>query len=142
MKRSMTLALLVLAAIVCVVATGCGSRKDQSTNDTMNGTTSSSGATSSNGSANGSNGSGDSASGSGGAIGSTMEGVGDAITGSNGSGSGSGSGSGNGSGSSSGSGSTSNHYASSGVPYDQMLDNGKVTDHDGNLNNDHAARGR
>lgn len=134
MKRSMTLALLVLAAIVCVVATGCGSRKDQSTNDTMNGTTSSSGATSSNGSANGSNGSGDSASGSGGAIGSTMEGVGDAITGSNGSGSGSGS--------SSGSGSTSNHYASSGVPYDQMLDNGKVTDHDGNLNNDPAARGR
>lgn len=140
MKRSMTLALLVLAAIVCVVATGCGSRKDQSTtNDTMNGTTSSSGATSSNGSANGSTGSGGSASGSGGAIGSTMEGVGDAITGSNGSGSGSGSG---GSGSGSGSGSTSNHYASSGVPYDQMLDNGKVTDHDGNLNNDPAARGR
>ena len=76
MKRNMTIALLVLTAILCVVATGCGSRKNQTTaNDTMNGT-------------------------------------------------------------------TSNHYASSGVPYDQLLDDGRVTDTDGNLNNDTAARNR
>lgn len=135
MKRNMTLALLVLTAILCVVATGCGSRKNQTTaNDTMNGATSSSGAAS--GSHAGSSAGQDfqnagedvrdTLDSAGNAIGNTVEGVGDAITGNN----------------NTNNGATSNHYASSGVPYDQLLDDGKVTDKDGNLNNDNTARNR
>lgn len=124
MKRNFTLGLLVLTAIVCVVATGCGSRQDNPSNttngstaqDTMNGSGSSNG--SSNGGSSAQSGSSSQSGGNlledaGNAIGNGLENAGDAITGN---------------GSSSG--------ATSGVPYDQMLDNGKVTDHDGNLKND------
>ena len=138
MKRNMTIALLVLTAILCVVATGCGSRKNQTTaNDTMNGTTSN-GTHSSSSAGQDFHNAGedirDTVDSAGSAIGNTVEGVGDAITGNNHNGTTT-----NGT---TNTGTTSNHYASSGVPYDQLLDDGRVTDTDGNLNNDTAARNR
>ena len=131
MKRNFVFTLLLLTAL-CVMTTGCGSRQNDTTSgstvqDTMqdsgqNGS-SSNGGSPSNGSSNGSS----SSNGSGSSSGSLMddmeqglENAGDAITGN-----------------------SSHGSASSGVPYDDLLSDGKVTDHDGNLNNDtSAARSR
>ena len=132
MKRNCTLALLVLTAALCVVATGCGSRKDPATDN--NGTTSSNTAqdTMNNGSNSNGNGSGSSSSimdeagqgleHAGDAIMDGVENAGDAITGNN-------------NGTTNNGASSSHNGATSGVPYDQMLRDGKVTDRDGNLNN-------
>jgi len=118
MKKNFVLTLLALS-MLCVLTTGCGSRKDDTAGttgstvqDTMNDPTN-----------NG--------------TGSTimdeaeqgLENAGDAITG-NGSSS-----SGNSSASSGSSSSSSSNGATSGVPYDELLNDGKVTDRDGNLNN-------
>lgn len=123
MKKNFVLTLLALS-MLCVLTTGCGSRKNDTAGttgstvqDTMNDPTN-----------NG--------------TGSTimdeaeqgLENAGDAITG-------------NGSASSGGSSSSGSNGATSGVPYDELLNDGKVTDHDGNLNNNatgsaSSARGR
>ena len=124
MKRRFTISLLVLTAIVCVVATGCGSRKEDNTSGNNAGSTTQ--GTMNNGSSSSGNGASGSIMGEAGqdlehagdAIMDGVENAGDAITGNNGSSSG------------------NNNGSTSGVPYNDLLDDGKVTDRDGNLNND------
>lgn len=116
MKRNFVLTLLILTAL-CVVTTGCGRRKDDpvtNNNNTVQDTMQDPAQSGGNSS-------------SGSIMDDVEEGLdnaGDAITGNN------------------NHPSSSQNGATSGVPYDDLLSDGSVTDQDGNLNNDTAAKNR
>lgn len=122
MKKQFTLALVALAALCAL--TGCGNRGNNANNTTPNNGSAS--VTTPDGSTSGNGLVGDVENGlndAGNAIGNGLNDVGDAITGNNGATSG-----------------TNNGTVSSGVPYDQMLDNGRVHDSDGFLTDGENSR--
>ena len=113
MKKNVTATLLALA-LLCALTTGCGSRNDQGGNGGNTSVTTPSennGGSVSNGSvSNGSSSIMDD-------VEQGLEDAGDALTGNNGS-----------------HGANNGNGAQSGVPYDELLDDGRVHDTDGNLN--------
>ena len=118
MKRNFVLTLLILTAL-CVVTTGCGRRKDDPVANNNNNNTVQD--TMQDPAQSGGNSS------SGSIMDDVEEGLdnaGDAITGNN------------------NHPDSSQNGATSGVPYDDLLSDGSVTDQDGNLNNDTAAKNR
>lgn len=113
MKKNVTATLLALA-LLCTLTTGCGSRNDQGGNGGNTSVTT----PSENNGGSVSNGSGS----NGGSsimddVEQGLEDAGDALTGNNGS-----------------HGANNGNGAQSGVPYDELLDDGRVHDTDGNLN--------
>ena len=114
MKKNVTATLLALA-LLCALTTGCGSRNDQGSNggNTTVTTPSENNGSGGNG-GNGGNGGGSSIMDD---VEQGLEDAGDALTGNNGS-----------------HGANNGNGAQSGVPYDELLDDGRVHDTDGNLN--------
>ena len=126
MKKQFTLALVALAALCAL--TGCGNRGNNADSTTPNNGSAS--VTTPDGSTSGNGLAGDVENGlddAGNAIGNGLNDVGEAITGNNGATSGTNNG-------------TNNGTVSSGVPYDQMLDNGRVHDSDGFLTDGENSR--
>ena len=146
MKKQFTLALVALAALCAL--TGCGNRGNNADNTTPNNGSAS--VTTPDGSTSGNGLAGDVENGlddAGNAIGNGLNDVGEAITGNNGATSGTNNGatSGTNNGATSGTNNgaasgTNNGTVSSGVPYDQMLDNGRVHDSDGFLTDGENSR--
>ena len=134
MKKQFTLALVALAALCAL--TGCGHRGNNADSTTPN--SGSASVTTPDGSTSGNGLAGDVENGlddAGNAIGNGLNDVGEAITGNNGATSGTNNGTNNGATSG-----TNNGTVSSGVPYDQMLDNGRVHDSDGFLTDGENSR--
>lgn len=108
MKKNVTATLLALA-LLCALTTGCGSRNDQGGNGGNTSVTTPGENNGGSGSNGGSSIMDD--------VEQGLEDAGDALTGNNGS-----------------HGANNGNGAQSGVPYDELLDDGRVHDTDGNLN--------